>query len=599
MRKRQLIKAAICTAAVSPLLFMACVDNDYDLSQDIDMTVTVGGDLAIPGSSTEEITLADILELEEGSIVEADENGDYTLIKGSGTTTEVTIDPVVIEPDHVSPSTTNIVFDNPLPILPGMEPELGGNVDNVEMDFEIKKDDVTQDVTWLTSAKVDFNVKLKMSFTPANNSVLEQITLREGFELTINFSNELSHHEGILLFTVNDPRFTLDEDAHTITFNQDIVVDKEHGLEIPLAFSEIKAAPGESLVDREGHFDIKATLTAHGEATIPLAKGHSEATLTTSAEVGQATLLEVTGMVDPEIEVNIDPVDITGVPDLLNDKDTKLDLKNPFIKLVVNNPTPASVNMQADIISMLEGNVKYTLHIGTNRDDADNGQKIVLEGDKENIFYLSRENMTSLPAGAKNIVLGDGLNNLIKQIPDQLCFENVDAKAIQEEITVQPGETFTINTDYEMNAKLAFGSDLNIVYKDTINDLSGDLEDIMIHEALVELTAENGIPMNFDLTGKAIDVNGNSIENVSINVENGFIKAGDKKAGEQGGTLTESKIALRLLSTDGHIDNLDGLIFTLEANSKDTEGVALNKNMIIRLKDIRIRIVDGVTVDLN
>lgn len=57
----------------------SCVDDQYNLDKDIDMTVTVGGDLAIPGSNTEEIKLKTILELQENSCVQPNANGDYVL----------------------------------------------------------------------------------------------------------------------------------------------------------------------------------------------------------------------------------------------------------------------------------------------------------------------------------------------------------------------------------------------------------------------------------------------------------------------------------------------------------------------------------------
>lgn len=53
MNKRRLIKASLWTTALSPFFFASCVDDSYDLTKDIDMTITVGGDLSIPGSGTE------------------------------------------------------------------------------------------------------------------------------------------------------------------------------------------------------------------------------------------------------------------------------------------------------------------------------------------------------------------------------------------------------------------------------------------------------------------------------------------------------------------------------------------------------------------
>lgn len=52
--------------ALSLFGMVSCVDNDYDLSKDIDMSVTVGGnDLTIPASDTKDITLEKIFGLEE------------------------------------------------------------------------------------------------------------------------------------------------------------------------------------------------------------------------------------------------------------------------------------------------------------------------------------------------------------------------------------------------------------------------------------------------------------------------------------------------------------------------------------------------------
>ena len=45
----------------------SCVDNAYDLNKDVDLTITVGGDISMPGSSTEKITLEKIFELDDDS----------------------------------------------------------------------------------------------------------------------------------------------------------------------------------------------------------------------------------------------------------------------------------------------------------------------------------------------------------------------------------------------------------------------------------------------------------------------------------------------------------------------------------------------------
>ena len=90
--------------ALSLFGMVSCVDNDYDLSKDIDMSVTVGGnDLTIPASDTKDITLEKIFDLEEGSAVQADSEGNYSLLQhGEGSDTKVSIEKVVIDGSEIS-----------------------------------------------------------------------------------------------------------------------------------------------------------------------------------------------------------------------------------------------------------------------------------------------------------------------------------------------------------------------------------------------------------------------------------------------------------------------------------------------------------------
>lgn len=59
----------------------SCTDSNFDLS-DIDTTIGIGGDsLAIPVSSTEDIKLDDILELDNSDLISTEANGDYVFKK--------------------------------------------------------------------------------------------------------------------------------------------------------------------------------------------------------------------------------------------------------------------------------------------------------------------------------------------------------------------------------------------------------------------------------------------------------------------------------------------------------------------------------------
>lgn len=314
------------------------------------------------------------------------------------------------------------------------------------------------------------------------------------------------------------------------------------------------------------------------------------------------TLQSVTGIVDPKIDINVDPITVEGVPDFLKD-DVNLDLTNPYIKLRLENGSPADVNLKARMTWTKDGVFNEGFQIGTDLGSTPTDQTITLAGSATSEYYLSRINMENLPAGAKNIVLGDNLYELIRTIPDEIKLTDVEAKALQHDTEVELGNDgayYEVNTIYELNAPLQFGNELNIVYKDTINDWGGDLEDITIKKAIVEMDALNGIPLNFKLNAQAIDRNGNVYPNVTVNPVKNTIAPGLKLTGDNGGTATESPIQLEIVCESGDMKDLDGLIVNF---TTDMEGVkqnaTLNKGMTLKLSNIRIRIKDGVTVDLN
>lgn len=77
------------------------------------------------------------------------------------------------------------------------------------------------------------------------------------------------------------------------------------------------------------------------------------------------TLQSVTGIVDPKIDINVDPITVEGIPDFLKD-DVNLDLENPYIKLKLENGSPADVNLKARMTWTKDGVFNEGFQIGTN-----------------------------------------------------------------------------------------------------------------------------------------------------------------------------------------------------------------------------------------
>ena len=614
MNKRRLIPAALWVTAISPLFFASCVDDSYDLSKDIDMTVTIGGNLSIPGSNTEEFTLDQIMDLEdhsdnpEDSVIRVDANGDYRLLqKESGDPTDVTIDPVKINEPECERTTTKLDFTT----VAGTA-ELEAKVEDVTMHFTFEKTDVTTDIVSISSAGVEFDANLTLSFDELSQNV-DEITLKSGFTIEMRMEGQTkANNMELVLLNNNDYEL----DGQTITFKNAQTIRKGETLRVPVRFLGIQNFPEGQGLYEPGHFLMKTNVIAKGRAsTANVGAGDVQVNLINDAEVPSFTLQKVTGIFDPDVDITVDPVTVNDVPDFLDEDGNNLDLKNPYIKLTISNETPLDVNLTADIIRIKGGQEDAPIKIGSTTADRDS---IILYGETKGLptvstYYLSREAMPEYDNPAShiyNIVMGDDIYRLIQTIPDEIKLENIEAKALNKEYTVSLGEDgaqYEVNTDYEINAALQFGERLRIVYNDTINDWSGDLEDISIRTAYVEMDAINGIPLNFKLNARAIDVNGNVYPNVTVNPVQGTIAAGLKITDGNGtATVSEpttSKVVLEIACESGEMADLDGLIINFEADAKnltpEQRNATLNKGMTLKLDNIRIRIEGGVTVDMN
>lgn len=173
MKKQLKTQTLSCAFILLSGCMLSCVDNEYDLSKDLDMTMTVGGEnLTIPASNTKNITLEKIFDLDEGSTVKADANGNYALSQtGEGSDTRVSIEDITINADEIAlqPASTELNFSQ---LSNGT---LKATVDD-KTSFSIDKRNVTTDVTELYSSDVIMPASLNMNIAGSNALVLKKVT---------------------------------------------------------------------------------------------------------------------------------------------------------------------------------------------------------------------------------------------------------------------------------------------------------------------------------------------------------------------------------------------------------------------------------------
>lgn len=308
----------------------------------------------------------------------------------------------------------------------------------------------------------------------------------------------------------------------------------------------------------------------------------------------------MTGVVQPKIDISIDPVMLSGLPDFLDDEKVKLSVRNPMVFFMAKNNTPVAANVNGTIKSFINKEGGGREAVG---DSENNPVKFAfkLEKEKEQEFCLSP--FDPAKEGVTHVIVTD-LPRLIDRIPDIFEFE-VNADATTDETTVELGRTYNITTDYDVNVPFVFGKNITtIVYKDSVDGWYDDLKDYEIQQVNATATAFNTIPLGLNLTAKALTVDNQGkaeeLKGVAITVIVDGKKDGTIKAGKNN-TAAESTLVIEIKeTTSGAVKRLDGLAFEIvAASAEDAEGQQLNENQTLQLKNVRLKVPNGVIIDLN
>lgn len=565
----------------------SCVDDQYDLSKDVDMTVTVGGDLTIPGSNTEEITLKKIFDLEDDSNVQPDVNGDYVLSQeGSSTSSGVTIDGVTVSSDEIDVDGSNaylsFAYNSMVPDMTVSDEVNEGN--SFKIDTEI-----TPDVVALRKAQVNMPIRFGMHFQ-GNAGTLY---LKKGFALTF---------PAYMTLITTDPKVEVQvgEDVNKLVFKEDTPIQRNAQLVVEATVTAIdfeKLSEKDMGLTTRGHLYIEDDMRAVGTSYINTAefRGTNEInlTLTTDVDVEGMDIYRAEAMVDPQVNISVDPVQIQNLPDFLDDEDVSISLNDPRLFVKVTNPTPVAINLTAQLTPVKDGTVltDKTVQIGSETVAA---SQILIPANVTDYQICIHRTDSEEGIVADRIVSVPDLNNLIEQIPDEIRMEPVEAKAVQEFAEIDLGGDYYVETSYRLETPLQFNEGTEVIYSDQLDGWGGDMDDYDFKEAVVSLKSTNGIPLEMVMTVDAIDADGNVLSGVTATVE-GNIAAGTPEQ------KTESELKITLKSSDTEaLHRLDGLKYRVSAKTTAAvAGTTLNENQTLKLDDIRIQIKGGVTLDMN
>lgn len=591
MKKKQMKASLLLVSLLTAgFLVTGCTNDDYDFDQ-IDATMGFGGgELEIPASSTMNIPLSDILELEENGSVKIAANGDY-LFQLTGT--DATTASPKISPIHLMGRSYNHTIT-----LGTSSAAKGTRAAGTHLSFVSPKQQMfvyngtDAAVKSLNSAEVKDDIVLTVNL--ALNGLSSAITTID--KVTINLPGYLQissvNGNGNGVPMVNGSKITV-ENVSTSRNLQLTIKAKKLDFANQDAYGKVVIDNGSITMD--GYFDLGIEANITGVPTSALS-------IDANVTVNDITLKSATGIFDPEINISsLGDVAVTGVPDFLSEDGVRADLDNPQIILSIHNDMDAAAKVSAKVISTKNGQNLATVQLP----EMHIYKTTVTPVTK---ICICRHKTAELTAqyGAANVYEVSNLATLInKHIPDHVQITNVEAKAdLSQEMTIEFGRNYNVEPSYEVYAPLAFAEGAVIEYADDFDGWNDDLDELELAEGTyLRLTADaqNLVPATLIVEATPLGVNGTDISNqIEVNIKQGTVKAS-----ADGVKAETSPLEIELREkVKGALQKLDGLSYKVKGKASHdgttVTGINLNsKKHTLKLENIKVKLVGKVIGNFN
>lgn len=559
----------------------SCVDSSFDFDKDFDWSINTGY-LAFPVGKTDTIFLDDIIEIDEGDdlqiVPDADGNGvagEYHLIKDG----EIDRASANVRMATVDGSTTHIdpitAADESSVVSPS-----GMITTQISQTGDVKAD----------AADIDDALKELGSLKAAAPTAL---TLNIKLEGNLNFSTISGN------LKVKFPSFLVFNDPAVNANNEIQIPCSELQLNVPyvrtLQLTGYHFDGGLPVVNNEIHLNEQVVIT--GETNVQLPSGGQMGSgvklqIVPTVLLADMSVDEATGIIQPEIDATKTSVEISNLPDFLNDDETSLSVSNPVILFSAVNPLNAPVDFTGKMLGKKEDG---TLISGSEVKFGAGSTDPILLQPGSNLIALSRLG-TGGPAGSQNIAVAN-INNLIAKIPDVVEVEMQPAVSYDKYYSIRLGHDYEVSGNYNIDIPLSFEEGLNIVYTDSADDLNSDLKDLDFEEAAVEFDAVNTIPLELEVKAENVtplDINKQPLSDIKVEVEGGIAASADGK------TSTRQTLLIKMTEqVKGAMSRLDAIRFRVTAVPGQAIGITLRSDQWMQLENIKVKVPKGINIDLN
>jgi hypothetical protein len=587
-------------ALVAGSSMTSCIDDTYDMSKDIDMTMGLGAQgLQLKVGNTEKIWLSDVLEVDKEEMLETTSSGTFYLVKADKADFSFNVPSfnASVNVAKLTPNLPMLTFDDLKNALAGA----GVNINEltINKDWTTKKVPLKVESTDLfTLSNLPKEIKNLKRIIPAKESSKVKVSL----EIIANSTNQK-----FVIDSYNNLQVTL-PDFFKLKGRENNKIDLGSGSNLntknlTIAEFEVEALEleGEKGVDLSngknlevsGHYAVSGDFSIKASEKFVVKSG-DETTIRVTIQIGDqkgrdkvnVSFAEVQGVFNPDINPNISPINISkDIPEFLTDPEVRIMASNPTFRLDVNmNQVPVDLNLWGKLYGVKGGkNIAEVRIPGTN--------VVSLTGKKESVIYFCQEDQPFDPNGVAqgaNIYRINNLNDVVETIPDVIKVDFNDNKiSLSDKLTsIGLGKQYKASLDYSVYVPFKFNSGLKIVYDEVIEDMNDDLQDLAAEGAKISAVIDNKVPLALQLTAVLLDKKGNEIPGVTVSTLEVPANA-------------ETPIDLTVkFANPADLQKLDQISLKVKAQTV-ANGVTLTSDQYIQLNDIRLTLLGQIIADLN
>ena len=620
--KTKMTKMLSCCFLVAGGLMMAgcSTDDGIDVGE-VDTLLGVGTNgFTIPGGGSDPIQLINIFKIDDSDCIDTIFGGNYRFYKDDDgiDATDVKIDPVSVDLDASKIQTYKFV----VPIASthnAREVNMRRAVYNFNKTittFDFTENNLTGAIRELQNAEIDpVPFKLTEQFSNALANALGKFTdldleLPDFFSFENNEVRVKMNGEGEVSMPVTNGKIHITD----IKTGSDLIIT---GNIVAMDFTKAKKTFGTDIQELKFNaaanfkqdlaqviikglvfIDVKYDENDLADDIITQIIGKSDDDFYISSvfTLGEGykpkmEFRDVTGRFFPDIDLSIDPVKITDIPDFLTKDGVNIDLADLFLELGVTSTMPLPGTVSVKMTPIIDKYKKASIVV--------NGIKIN-QNSKSKVLISRKDNRASKSGYTDYHWKGDAegsgdIGNLLTNIPDEIEFD-CDAKADSANFyKVYLNKNYSIQPTYFIEAPLSLNDGSCIVYDDSTDDWNKDLNDNDVDlDGTSTLTIEgeiiNNTPLVLEIDKPTpMGVGGTDISSI-VNINMTKVSVSPN---------TSSKITMVVTTTGDGLKKLDGIKYSVYAKSNGDTTPLNGRKHTIQIKGMKATLNGKITINLD